>query len=126
MQVNGPASAVPTIGGMGIPLQISLHGVAASDALYDAVRAKVDRLGHYHSRITSCHVVVRLTGHQRTGNPFAVRIDLKVPGGEVAVTHEHDADLQIALRDAFDAARRRLEDYTRIQRGDVKRHRASP
>ena len=33
----------------------------------------------------------------------------------------HDEDLQIALRGAFDAARRRLEDYARVPRGDVKR-----
>ena len=57
-----------------------------------------------------------------TASSSCVRIDLKVPGGEIAVTHEHDEDLQIALRDAFDAARRRLEDYARVQRGDVKHH----
>jgi hypothetical protein len=44
-----------------------------------------------------------------------------VPGGELAVTRQHDEDLQVALRDAFRAARRRLEDYARTQRGDVKR-----
>jgi cold shock CspA family protein len=44
------------------------------------------------------------------------------PGGELAVTREHDEDLQVALRDAFDAARRRLEDYARGQRADVKHH----
>jgi hypothetical protein len=29
------------------------------------------------------------------------------------------------LRDAFDAAKRQLEEYVRIQRGEVKNHRAS-
>jgi len=67
------------------PLQISLHGIAPSDALHRAIREKV-------------------------------------PGSEIAVTREHDEDVQVALRDAFDAARRQLEDYAREKRGDVKRH----
>lgn len=53
-----------------------------------------------------------------------MRIDLKVPGAEVAVTRSHDEDVKIALRGAFDAARRRLEDYARTQRGDVEHHAA--
>jgi ribosomal subunit interface protein len=108
---------------MEIPLQISLHGIEHSNALYQAIREKADKLERYYDRIMSCRVVLELAGrHQRKGKQYAVRIDLKVPGGEIAVTHEHDQDLQVALRDAFDAARRRLEDYGRGQRGDVKRH----
>jgi hypothetical protein len=64
--------------------------------------------------------------HKRQGKEFTARIDLKVPGSEIAVTHAHDEDPQIALRDAFDAACRQLEDYTRIQRGDVKTHAQRP
>src|SRR5512134_2414421 len=111
---------------MQIPLQISLHGIAHSDALYDAIRAKAQKLERYYERVMSCRVVLELDArHKRQGKQFVVRIDLKVPGGEIAVTHEHDEELEIALRDAFDAARRRLEDYARVQRGDVKRHPAS-
>lgn len=108
---------------MKIPLQISLHGIEHSDALYDAIRAKAEKLDRYYDRITSCRVVLELADrHKRHGRQFAARIDLKIPGGEIAVNKEHDEDLQIALRDAFDAARRRLEDYARKQRGDVKHH----
>jgi ribosomal subunit interface protein len=104
---------------MDIPLQISLRGIAHSDALYNTIREKATKLERYYTHVTSCRVVLELAGrHQRKGNQYVVRIDLKVPGGEIAVTHEHDEDLQVALRDAFDAARRRLEDYARTQRGD--------
>ena len=104
---------------MQIPLQITLHGVAASDALYKAVRDKATKLERCYDRLVSCRVVLELGArHQRKGMQYSARIDLKVPGGEIAVTHEHDEDLRIALRDAFDAARRRLEDYARVQRGD--------
>jgi ribosomal subunit interface protein len=108
---------------MQIPLQISLHGIEHSNALYNAIREKADKLDRYYDHIMSCRVVLELAGrHMRHGKQFTVRIDLKVPGGELAVTREHDQDLQVALRDAFDAARRQLEDYARGQRGDVKRH----
>ena len=108
---------------MQIPLQISLHGIEHSDALYNAIREKAEKLERYYERIMSCRVVLELAArHQRKGTQYTARIDLKVPGGEIAVTHAHDEDLQVALRDAFDAARRRLEDYARTQRGDVKRH----
>jgi ribosomal subunit interface protein len=108
---------------MHTPLQVSLHGVAPSDALNAAIREKVRKLEHYYDRITGCRVVLTLEGrHKRQGKQFAVHIGIKVPGSEIAVTHEHDEDVHVALREAFDAARRKLEDYAREQRGDVKRH----
>jgi cold shock CspA family protein len=63
--------------------------------------------------------------HQRKGKLYVVRIDLTVPGEEIAVTrsgpkdHAH-ADVYVAIRDAFDSARRLLEDHARRFRGDVK------
>jgi len=108
---------------MKLPLQISFHGIDHSDALYNAIRERAEKLDHYYPHIMSCRVVLELSArHKRQGKQYTVHIDLKVPGGEVVVNKEHDEDLQIALRDAFDAARRRLEDVVREQRGDVKRH----
>ena len=104
---------------MQTPLQISLHGIEPSDALHNAIREKAEKLDRYYGRIMSCRVVLELAGrHKRHGKQFAAHIGVKVPGGEIAITREHDEDLQIALRDAFDAARRKLEDYARTQRGD--------
>lgn len=108
---------------MQIPLQISLHGIEHSDALYNAIKDKAEKLDRYYAHIMSCRVVLELAGrHKRHGKQFSAHIDLKVPGGEIAVTKDHDEQLEIALRDAFDAATRRLEDYARVQRGDVKQH----
>jgi ribosomal subunit interface protein len=106
---------------MEIPLQISLHGIGQSDALYNAIRERAQKLERYHEHIISCRVVLELGArHKRQGRQFSARIDLKVPGGEIAVTKEHGEDIQVALRDAFDAARRRLEDYAREKR-DARR-----
>lgn len=108
---------------METPLQISFKGIAHSDALYSAIREKAEKLNRYYDRLMSCRVVLELAGrHKRQGKQFTVRIDLKMPGGEIAITHQHDEDAQIALRDAFAAATRKLEDYARTQRGDVKAH----
>lgn len=110
---------------MQIPIQISLHGIERSDALYNAIHDKAEKLDRYYDGIMSCRVVLELGArHKRRGRQFTVRIDLKVPDREIAVTHEHDEDVQSALRDAFNAARRQLEDYARDRRGDVKRHAA--
>jgi ribosome-associated translation inhibitor RaiA len=68
-------------------------------------------------------VALELEGrHRHKGRRFVVRIDLKVPGGEIVADHQHDEDPDIALREAFHAARRMLEDHVRRRRGDVKRH----
>jgi cold shock CspA family protein len=40
--------------------------------------------------------------------------------------HTAYRDIQVALRDAFDSARRQLEDYVRRQRRDVKAHEIAP
>ena len=114
-------SACGYLGTMQTPLQISLHGIQPSDALYTAIQEKAKKLERYYSRITTCRVVLELNGrHKRHGKQFAARIDLKVPGGEIVVTRQHDEDPQIAMRDAFDAVRRQLEEHAREQRGDVK------
>lgn len=108
---------------MEIPVQISLHGIPHSDALRDSIAAEARKLDRYYSHIISCRVTLELAGrHKQNGRQFSVHIDLKVPGREIAVTHQHDEDVLVALRDAFDATRRMLEDYVRVRRGDVKRH----
>jgi ribosome-associated translation inhibitor RaiA len=110
---------------MHLPLQITLRNLAHSDEVDQLIRERADRLQHFHAHLVSCHVVLELAGrHQHQGKQFVVRIDLKVPGAEIAVHHQHDEDVRIAIREAFAAARRQLEDQARLRRGDVKFHRA--
>jgi cold shock CspA family protein len=51
-----------------------------------------------------------------------VRIDVRVPQHEIVATRDHHEDVYVALRDAFDAAKRQLEEFVREDRGDVKQH----
>src|SRR5574341_231488 len=97
---------------MQVPLQVSLHGIAHSDALYKTLRERAQKLDRYYRHRMSCRVGLELGArHQRKGKQYNVR-------GELTVTRAHDEYLQVALREAFDAARRQLEDYARVQRGD--------
>jgi len=103
-------------------LQITLRNVPHSEELDKVIRQHTDHLQHFDHRLVTCRVVVERVGHQ--GPQFTVRIDLKTPGGEIIADRQRNEDVRAALRDAFDAARRQLEDHVRRQRGDVKLHRA--
>lgn len=108
---------------MKIPLKITLEDITHSDAIEAAIREKAGRLDRFYPHIMSCRVSVRLAGkHSHQRRPYNVHIDLTVPGGEIAVNHDMHEDIYVAIRDAFDAARRKLEDYGRVQRGDNKAH----
>jgi ribosomal subunit interface protein len=95
--------------------------MAPSPALEERIREEVGKLELFHPRIVSCHVVVEEQAlHKQQGRRFNVRIDLRVPGHELVVDHDHDEDVYIALRDAFASLTRRLEDVIRRQRGQTK------
>jgi len=108
-------------------VQISFRGLESTAAIESNVRERVDRLARYHDDILSCRVMIESPHHHhRHGNLYHVRIDLSVPGAELVVSREPEhrphEDLYVAIRDAFDAAERRLEDHARIRRGAVKAH----
>lgn len=108
---------------MQIPLQITIRDIEHSDALETHIRDKADKLEEFFDRITSCRVVVDMPHkHHHQGKQFKVRIDIGVPGSEIVVNRDHAEDVYVALRDAFDSAKRQLEDYARKMRGDIKIH----
>lgn len=116
---------------MRIPLQISFHEVDQTEALEAAIRDRASKLERFSDDIMSCRVAVEAPHRrQQRGTHYRVRIDLTVPGDELVVARdpsEHDAheDVFVAIRDAFHAARRQLEDYERKRRGQVKQSRGA-
>lgn len=113
---------------MQIPLQITFRGIPHSDAVEAKIREKASKLDRFHSHIMSCRVAVEAE-HQRhhQGNQYHIRIDITTPRKELIISREHHdkqayEDIYVAIRDAFNAATRQLEDYARIQRGKVKTH----
>jgi len=95
---------------MQIPLQITLRNIAKSEAVESAIRKKAGKLDRFHRHIVSCRVVVEIPSrHKHQGKEFVVRLDIKVPGSEIVITHDHHEDLYVALHEAFHAAQRRLK-----------------
>ena len=119
-----------------LPVQINFHGIDRSEALCSLVEEEAAKLEHLYRDIVSCRVAVeRLAGQHRNGNPYHVRIELAVPGSRLVVhsrtgvTHlidDVDKDPALATREAFRKIARRLQDYARKQRGDVKTHVPQP
>ena len=115
-----------------LPLQITFHHMERSEAIEKIIREKAKKLDKYADRIMSCRVVVEVPHrHHQHGNQYQVRIDLKLPGHEIVINreppeHAADKDISVALRDAFDSARRQIEDHVRDQRGFVKSHEEAP
>ncbi|MDP1637211.1 MAG: ribosome-associated translation inhibitor RaiA [Candidatus Nitrotoga sp.] len=108
---------------MQTPLQITVRNIEHSDALETRIRDKAQKLEEFCKHIMSCRVVVEAPHkHHHQGKQFNVRIEIGVPGNEIVVNRDHHEDVYVALRDAFNAAKRQLEDYARKIRGDVKTH----
>lgn len=114
---------------MQIPLQISFRNMDPSPAVEERIRKKAAKLERFNDRIIGCSVVVEAPHRHHKGKLYNVRVDVSVPGKEVVVDrakpvdHAHE-DVYVAIRDAFDAAVRRLEDQVRRMRGNVKSHAA--
>jgi hypothetical protein len=130
-----------------MPVQVSFRGIAHSDALEATIRERAAWLEQFYPGMVSCRVLVEQPHrHRHDGRHFHVRIEVTAPGrAPIVISREpslhaglKDAeddvarkeaeidgqhrDAHVAVREAFNAARRRLQDVAREQRGDVKRH----
>jgi ribosomal subunit interface protein len=104
-------------------VQITFKDIPHSDAVEAHIREKVAKLETFYPHIIGCHVTVEMPHkHHHQGKLHNVRIDLKVPGSEIVVNRDKHEDLYVALREAFDAAKRKVEEYGRRQRGQIKQH----
>ena len=112
---------------MELPLQITVRNVSLSEVAEENIRTRAARLDRFFDRIMGCRVVVEAPHrHHRKGILYNVRIDITVPGEELIIKREPHEDIYVAIRDAFSAARRQLEDYVCRRRGDVKIHTGVP
>jgi hypothetical protein len=127
-----------------IPLQITFDGLAHSGVIEAEIRERVAWLEQFYPRIVGCRVLVEVPHrHHRRGRHFHIRLDIAVPGGGAIVVSdtpslhrtmkatgetarrkkaEIDAfmrDASMAIHQAFDVARRRLQDFAREQRADA-------
>ncbi|MGE3957326.1 MAG: HPF/RaiA family ribosome-associated protein [Vicinamibacterales bacterium] len=131
---------------MTMPITVTFPKTKASPWLEAEIRERVERLKVVFADILSCRVVVDIPHrHHQRGNRFALRIEIGVPGLDLAITRDANLhavvkdldeaswskrfdveatrrDIRVVLADAFDAAKRRLRDYAQLRRREVKRH----
>ena len=131
---------------MTVPLQITFRNIEPSRRVEATIRKQAVKLGRFYSRIMSCRVAVEAPENRRRyGGVHHVRIDLCLPGAELVIRNDPSLrrsiqseelsklpkrldlsaphkSVEVAVRDAFRAARRRLEEYVQRTRGDVKAH----
>ncbi len=101
--------------------QMSFHGMDPSPSVETQARDLAGRLEQFSDRISAIRVTVDPV-HQRPrqGIIYRIRIEISAPGNRVVVNrepaldHAHE-DIHAAIHDAFDVARRQLQDNGRHQ-----------
>jgi cold shock CspA family protein len=115
---------------MNVPLEISYRDIERSETIDQAVNGEVDHLEEVNDHISSCRVSIeKPQSHIRSGSPFRVRIDVTVPPGHEIVAKrepgqgEMHEELTTVILDAFDRARRQLQELNERQGDAGKRDR---
>lgn len=115
------------------PVEITFRDIEQSEAVEARIHKEAGKLQRFHQRITSCRVVVSSPQrHKHKGKLYRVRLQIEVPNGNLWINrrsaddHAHE-DVYLAIRDAFAAATRRLEEkVTKKLNKQVKRHETPP
>lgn len=113
---------------MQLPCQITFRDIPPSEAVEAKIRQKVEKLNRFYDRIISCRVIIEVPHqHHHQGQIYQVSIDLTLPGGELVINrhpsqHQSHENLYVAIRDAFNAAQRKLKSYAAVQRKKTKIH----
>src|SRR6185295_633908 len=126
--------------------QVTFRYMAAIEDVRKSVEKRIQKLETFCKPILSCRVMIEApANHHRKGDPFHVRIDATLTDGRIIVKHSEslypgkrgdDGErsgkgrettserkcLMLAVRGAFDAAKRKLLDHAKLRRADVKTH----
>lgn len=111
---------------MDVPVEIAYRHLESSDAVENRIHEHIDKLKQVFDRLVSCRVTVELVAGHRKGRRFVVTVEANVPGKAHFMGHSsndeehmHD-DVYLAIRDAFNAVRRQLKDYSEKTRADKR------
>jgi cold shock CspA family protein len=115
-----------------LPVQVVFRDMAPSPVVQARAMELAQRLSRFHPRLMHCRVIVAAPEHGHHRKRFYdVRIHLKLPSttleiGRGSQLKERNTNIYAALRDAFAAAARRLEDKARKIDGRTKHHEEQP
>lgn len=111
------------------PTTISFKDTVKTPEIEQLIEKKIAKLERFCNYLISCRVIVEQPQkHQEVGNPYRVRIDMKVPPAHELIVDEpssqgdmHDP-LNVVITKAFHKAERQLKALVEKQRGTIKFH----
>jgi cold shock CspA family protein len=132
-----------------VSTQVTFRNMTAIADVRKTIESRIQKLETFCKPILSCRVMIEApTNHHRKGDPFHVRIDATLTDGRIIVKHSESLYppkrevgersskarettserncLMLAVRGAFSAARRKLQEHARLRRADVKTHEPNP
>ncbi|WP_173933151.1 HPF/RaiA family ribosome-associated protein [Chelativorans sp. Marseille-P2723] len=95
-------------------LMIAYRNLDSSPAVEEQINERFADLEKLGARIESCDVVIEAGDRRKvSGREFTVRLKIAVPGPDIDVERRVDrgepaADVNLAIREAFDVARREI------------------
>ncbi len=111
---------------MTIRMTIIDQGKLLSPRLARHIDERTQKLGHFFDGVEGCRVRVDGPGQHPLHGRVRVRVYISVPGSEIAVNRRTGEDVAGAIRESFDAADQRLEDYVRRRHRNSKRAKRRP
>lgn len=111
---------------MTIRTKVTDLGKLLSPRLAEHIEERAEKLGHFFGGVQECRVRVDGPGQHPLRGRIRVRILVSVPGSEIAINRQTGEDLAMAIRESFDAADQRLEDYVRRRHRNSKRAKRRP
>lgn len=114
---------------MQTPPTITYRNMTPSPAIDDHIHRRMDEIAKAHPRIVGCRVVIDAPQKKHVkGRDFEVRVTFMVPGPDIHVARRVGRsgaaeDVNLAIHEAFDAARRLLQEQKREMGSvEVKQH----
>ncbi|MBD3233338.1 MAG: HPF/RaiA family ribosome-associated protein [candidate division Zixibacteria bacterium] len=114
---------------MQVPLELTFRGFEKDTKVEEYIIKKLDKLERISEDIISCRVVIeKPQEHQKSGNPYRLRLNIRVPPEKEIVISRDPGDLEMhkqlmsVVKDAFDAATRQLKEIKERRRAEVKAH----
>jgi len=111
------------------PVTVTFRNLDPSAAVEADARARAADLEKFHPRIVGCDIVIEAPEKRKSsGRDITVRLKVSVPGPDVVVSRrvgvaKAGENVKLAVHEAFDAARRLLEDQVRQMSPErVKQH----
>jgi ribosome-associated translation inhibitor RaiA len=105
------------------PPEVIVRHASLHSSIREVIEARIERLYTHCQSILRCRATVEGPGrHHRQGH-FELRIRITLPGREIEISRCSGENPEEAIREAFEAARRRIQECSERNQRRVKTHR---